>query len=244
MSFIKNWAGEYENWDYIIVPSKFFEDNVKGNVLGLGWSKADYYINNKDKQDEFKSIIKTAYNIADDKPLILFAPTYAKNKSTQLPGNADKLMGIVNALPHCHIIFMPHVMCDYKVKYKDYKLKVAADYKHKAEYLLGCDLLIGDTSSIVFEFALLDKPIVLLNNVKYEHYLKIARPGMNESLDLGEIVPTDNILSIRQAVDSSLSNPDKYKSRREYWVDKALGYCDGNSTKKIVDKIEEICGQA
>ena len=55
------------------------------------------------------------------------------------------------------------------------------------------------------------------------------------------MVTTDDISRIRQVVDDSLSHPNKNKDRRDYWVDKALGYCDGNSTNRIVDKIEEIC---
>jgi len=241
VSFIKNWAQEYPEWDYVIVPSKFFEDNLRGNILGLGWSKADYYINNKSKQHEFKEFVKRCHGIADNKPLILFAPTYTKSNTSQPPGNADKLMDIVKSLPNCNVIFMPHEMCSYKNKY-EYHLKVASNYDRKFDYLLGCDLLIGDVSSLVFEFALLDKPIVLIDNPQYPSYLKIAKENMTESLDLGEIVSRDDLSGLKQAVESSLANSDKYKGRREYWVEKALGYCDGKSTQKIVDKIEEICG--
>lgn len=243
VSFIKNWAQQYPNWDYVIVPSKFFEDNLSGNILGLGWSKADYYINNKNNQSKFRDFVKKQHKITDDKPLILFAPTYSTTKGSQPPGNADKLMEIVKQLPHCNVIFMPHQMCEYKNKFDAYKLKVDADFDRKFDYLLGCDLLIGDISSLVFEFALLDKPIVLIDNPKFPGYLKIAKAHMNhEGLDLGEIVSRDKLPDLRKAVDDSLADPLKYKDRRDYWVEKALGYCDGNSTQKIVDKIEEICG--
>jgi len=244
VSFIKRWAVYYPTWDYIIVPSKFFEENLKNKTLGLGWSKADYYINNKDKQGDFREFVKRNHNIKDNDPIVLFAPTYNKKGGLQEPGNADKLMEVVKELPHCHVIFMPHEMCDYKNKYENYSLKVSCSYNKKVDYLLGCDLLISDTSSLVFEFALLDKPIVLLNNPKYPNYLRIAREKFDERLDLGEVVLTTDLSKLRKAVDDSLADPTKHSDKREYWVDKALGYCDGNSTNRIVDKIEEICGKA
>jgi len=242
VSFIKNWARCYPDWDYVIVPSKFFEDNVSGNVLGLGWSKSDYYINNKDKKQVFKELIKKHQNIENDKPIILFAPTYSKSGGLQIPGNADKLMEIVSYLSNYNVIFMPHEMCDYKNKYKDYRFTVKSSYSSKWDYLLGSDLLISDTSSLVFEFALLDKPIVLLENTKYTDYLKVSGSDMTEFLDLGDVISVDCLDGLEDSVSYSLNNPEKYTNRRKYWVDKSLSYCDGNSTKRIVDKMEEICG--
>jgi len=241
VSFIKLWSRPHPGWDYVIVASKFFEENVEGNALGLGWPQGDYYINNAYRQQEFKNKIKERHGLKDEKPIILFAPTYLKTseKSAQLPGNPDKLLDIVSNLPHCNVIFMPHQMCDYKNKYEDYSLKVKSDYSNKYEYLLGCDLLIGDISSLVFEFSLLNKPVVLLNNPKIRNYLNVD--GYNESLDLGDIISIDDFSKLREAVDNSISFPDRYYEKRSYWVDKALGYCDGKSTDRIVDKIEEIC---
>ncbi len=241
VSFIKKWSQTYPDWDYVIAPSKYFEESIEGNVLGLGWPQADYYIKNKNKQQEFKGKIKERHRISDEKTLVLFAPTYYKSKSKQVQGNPDKLMDIVSLLPNYHVIFMPHQMCDYKNEYEDYRLKVRSDYVNKHDYILGCDLLIGDVSSLVFEFALLDKPIVLLNNTKARNYLKMDRN--DEFLDIGEVVSIDDISHISLAVESSISEPNKYSDRRSYWVDKSMGYCDGNSTERIVDKIEEICGK-
>lgn len=242
VSFIKNWATAYPTWDYIIVPSKFFEENVKGNVLGLGWSKADYFVNNKDNHQEVRKLIKKRHNIQNNNPIILFAPTYV-GKGAQPPGTAAKLHEIVAQLPHCNVIFMPHEMCIYKNKFNDYKFKVNSNFGRKYEYLVGCDLLISDISSIVFEFALLDKPIVLLNNPQFPGYLKVAKDWSTEYLDIGDVVSINELQTLRQVVDYNLSNVGNCSDRRDYWVDKALGYCrDGQSTKRIVDKIEEICG--
>jgi CDP-glycerol glycerophosphotransferase (TagB/SpsB family) len=244
VSFIKQWARQYRNWDYVIVPSKFWETSIKSGSglatpLGLGWSKSDLLLANKDKKEEFGDLIRKRHNL-NESPIVLFAPTYSKNKSNQYPGNAAQLRTVVKCLPEYNVIFMPHVMCDLKSSFDDYKPRVSHEYTKKHEYLLGADVLISDTSSLVFEFALLDKPVVMLNNTSIHNYLALR--GTDEIVELGDIVPINNLGLLSDIVKKNIENPSINRDKRAFWVDKCLGYCDGNSTKRIVDKLEEICG--
>jgi CDP-glycerol glycerophosphotransferase (TagB/SpsB family) len=244
VSFIKQWARYYKNWDYVIVPSKFWETSLRsGNglatPLGLGWSKADILLTNRDKKDVFSETLRKRHNL-NGCPIVLFAPTYSKTNSNQYPGNAAQLRSVVKCLPNYNVIFMPHVMCDFKSSFNDYQPRVSHDDTKKHEYLLGADVLISDTSSLVFEFALLDKPVIMLDNPSIHNYLAIR--GTSEVVDLGDIVPIDRLDLLGKVVDSNIEDPNKNGDRRRFWTDKCLGYCDGNSTKRIVDKLEEICG--
>jgi len=171
---------------------------------------------------------------------VLFAPTYSKSHSNQYPGNAAQLRAVVKCLPNYNVIFMPHVMCDLKSSFNDYQPRVSHDYTNKHEYLLGADILISDTSSLVFEFALLDKPVIMLDNPSIHNYLAVR--NTDEIVDLGDIVPIDRLDLLGSVVDSNVKDPNKNGDRRRFWTDRCLGYCDGNSTKRIVDKLEDVCG--
>lgn len=232
-------------WSYVVVSGEIIEEAYTKQalsrkdpveILGLGWSKMDVLINNRDKQQEFKNKIREIHHL-DTKPIILFAPTYRKKNheqvATQLPGQPEKLLEIVAALPNYNVIFVAHGMCDYGQPSYEHVVPKTSTEKYK--YILGCDLMISDTSGITVEFGLLDKPIVLLDHPNYEAYFK-ACYGQGV-VDIGEITA---LRGLKAVVDRNIQNPAHWHERRAFWVDKAAGYCDGNSTKRIVDKIEEV----
>ncbi|MFC1999183.1 CDP-glycerol glycerophosphotransferase family protein [Chloroflexota bacterium] len=252
VSFVKSWRKAYSTsrWDYVIVPSRFFEEQLtwlEGNreiegepsvILGLGWPKADTLIRNYPKQALYRELIADRHGL-DGRPIVLFAPTYKKKQFTgRTEGQPDKLPEVVSELPGCNVIFMPHQMCDYQNVFPEHRLRVDSAYPWKYEYLLGCDLLLADVSSVIFEVALIDKPIVLLDDPSNPDYLNIKMDG-GERLDVGEVADMGNL---REVVERHLNWPDSWAHRRRYWAEMALGYCDGQSTKKIVDKIEEVIG--
>jgi CDP-glycerol glycerophosphotransferase (TagB/SpsB family) len=217
-----------------VLNRKAINKHIK--ILGLGWSKLDILINNKNKQQEYRDEVKRAFKL-DNKPIILFAPTYRKHNHTskQLPGQPEKLLSIADAIPSCNLIFCPHSMCDYADQ--DYKYVVNKDSTDKYKYILAADLMISDISGITIEFGVLDKPIVLLNHPNYDHYFSL-NDGSGEVVDIGEIV---NLSGLHDAVIRNLENPNYWGERRRYWIDKAIDYCcDGKSTPRIVDKIEEL----
>ena len=243
VSFIKNWARQYSTWDYVIVPSEFWKTHLShdgfAKPLGLGWSKSDVLINESEKRDFYRDMIRSRHKL-DNRPIIAFAPTYSKSGGKQKPGSAKHLMKLSKVLSDYNLVFIPHVMCEFKNKYNDYQPRVSHDYQKKHEYLLGADMLISDTSSMVFEFSLLDKPIITLNDPSNPKYMNIQ--GMDERVDIGRIVDFNNFNILPQIVAEELATPSLHHERRKYWNEKCLGYCDGNSTVRIVDKIEEICG--
>lgn len=234
--------------NYVIAQSRFFEELIKHNqqnltekpsiVLGgLGFPKVDMIINSKNEQGKYKHIIKQRHCL-NNNPIILFAPAHkgrVQEAIGQVPGQPDKLLEIVSVLPNCNVIFAPHAMCGYKNAFPEYKLRTPA--KSKVEYLLGCDLLLTDTSSIGYEFGLLGKPIVLLDKPEHKGYLELF-DGSGRIADVGEIATLENLYEV---VNRNLKFPDYWREKREYWVNVTLDYSlDGNSTKRVADKIEEI----
>jgi len=90
------------------------------------------------------------------------------------------------------------------------------------KYLLIADLMISDTSSVVYEFLLLDKPVITFKNnsltIKWDNQLLFS--------SLVKRV-TENLLE------------DPFKQQRLEILKEYHPYTDGNSAKRMVDAVEE-----
>ena len=92
----------------------------------------------------------------------------------------------------------------------------------KSSILLIADLMISDTSSVVYEFLLLDKPVITFKN---------------NSLAIN----WDNQLSFDGLVNRVAKNllEDPFKQQRLKILNEYHPYTDGNSAKRMVDAVEE-----
>lgn len=85
-----------------------------------------------------------------------------------------------------------------------------------------CDLMISDTSSVVYEFLLLDKPVVTFNST--------SKNIRWEDINTGE--------KLKDAVDSNL-NQDPFKDERKWFYDNYHPFNDGNSASRMIAAAED-----
>ena len=81
------------------------------------------------------------------------------------------------------------------------------------------DLMLSDTSSVVYEFILLNKPVITLNshsdNISWEDH--------------------SNIDVLTQSLISILKGDDKFKESRQNIINKYHPYSDGKSAQRMID---------
>jgi CDP-glycerol glycerophosphotransferase (TagB/SpsB family) len=83
------------------------------------------------------------------------------------------------------------------------------------------DLLISDTSSVIYEFILLNKPVVSFRSIsKNIHW--------DNSLDFEQLVPL---------VEKNL-NEDPFATERQYIFEQFHPYNDGKSAERMVEAVE------
>ena len=89
-------------------------------------------------------------------------------------------------------------------------------------FMLASDILLTDTSSVAYEYLMLDRPLVT--------YRGIARleKGIN-------IILPDNLLG---ALTRSIEDPDEFKDSRKSYLADLHPYQDGLSSKRVIDAIE------
>jgi len=108
-----------------------------------------------------------------------------------------------------------------KEKYQNLESKnlIISDEKDITKLLQISDLMISDTSSVVYEFILLDKPVVTLDS-KSEN---INWLNLNDETKVYE-----KVLKI-------LNEGDDFKDKRETTISEYHPYSDGESASRMID---------
>jgi CDP-glycerol glycerophosphotransferase (TagB/SpsB family) len=94
--------------------------------------------------------------------------------------------------------------------------------KNIIKFLLISDVLISDTSSVIYEFLLLDKPVITFNNIS-DNIL------WQNSSNYTELIPL---------VEKNL-NEDPYSKERKFIFENYHPYNDGKSAKRMVDAVAD-----
>ena len=230
--------------DYLFITSEnikgFYRDAFRideNKIKSFGIPRTDYYFEDKNIK-KLRENFDERYPIAKNKKIILYAPTFRDNEEDNNVFNYLDLEKFNNALSEEYVIALrlhPKINqffkgdIDTKADFID-----VSDYKKEQELMLISDLLITDYSSIMIEFALLNKPIIFFT-YDYDRYLTKDRGFYYdfESNVPGDIVKTDDELI--KLIKEGSYNTEKHNSFLKMQFD----YLDGNSSKRIVDFILE-----
>ena len=186
-----------KKWDYLITSSDYhtqllnsaflLNKNPKLKVLTLGTPKNGYLIKNKENQDELKKVHLKYFNrpLTEGKKYILFCPTWRKNERSEV--TSIDLKEVINQLPENYEIIVklhPHE-AQLRRAYSNLDARIHCFYNELVDiqelYLLS-DILISDYSSAVFDYAHLQKKIILLQEDVEEYTHQIGMYFDSESL--------------------------------------------------------------
>jgi hypothetical protein len=186
--------------------------------------------------------VLAAEGLSGDRPVILYAPTGARDNSLELMGE-DVLRrlrrtGAFDILVKLHD--HPKDATDWRARLaplEDDHLRVArgADV---VEHMVAADVLLTDASSTANEFTLLDRPVVFLD---VPELIAAAREKGAVDLDTwgrkgGEVVA--NAGAVVAAVDRALEHPDERSAtRRAMAAD--LFYNHGRATEAALAWVEQ-----
>jgi len=192
-------------------------------VVETGWPKLDIYGKELHKYDPDKLSLLKKYSA---KKIILYAPTFSPSLTS-----APHLLSQIEELAlekeyliviKFHDLMAKNLIDSYKKLSMSFKNVLFIEERNIIKYLLIADLMISDTSSVVYEFLLLDKPVITFKN---------------NSLAIN----WDNLLSFNGLVKSVVRNllEDPFKEQRLKVLKEYHPYTDGNSAKRMVEAVEE-----
>lgn len=228
------------NTDFLIVSSKNIEDYYseafqisKNKIKPLGLPRADYYFENHNI-DDLRSKFFYKYNISEDKKIILYAPTFRDEEKYNNVFDYLDLEKFNETLGEEYILALrlhPKIKDFYKGdisskgKYID-----CSDYPSEQELLLISDILITDYSSIMIEFAMLDKPIVFFT-YDFDSYVTQERGFY---FDFKSTVPGPVVNDSNQLINVIMNN-EFDESKMSKFVKTQFDAIDGKSSKRVVD---------
>ena len=229
-----------DNTNYLITSSKNIEDYYveafqidKSKIKPLGLPRSDYYFENHDIS-KLKEGFYKKYGIDNTKKVILYAPTFRDEEKYNNVFNFLDLDAFNEALGQDYILALrlhPKIKDFYNgdisssAKYID-----CSDYKDEQELLLISDILISDYSSIMIEFALLNKPIVFFT-YDYDSYVNNERGFY---FDFKNTVPGP-IANDCQELINIIKDNEFDESKITNFVKTQFDETDGHASKRIVD---------
>ncbi len=205
--------------------SKFLELKSKYkdfDVIETGWSKLDIFAKNKNKYDVEKAAILQRTGA---EKLVLFAPTHNSSMNSA-PFLVDEFKTLASISKYVtivkfHDLTSPDVIQDYSDTFADNKKVIITNESDITKFLLMADILVSDTSSVVYEFQLLDKPVVTFKT----QATHILWDNADHYSDLAE--------HIRENLEE-----DKYAENRARIISEYHPYHDGKSSERMIDAAE------
>lgn len=172
------------------------------------------------------SALRMKLGIPMDKKVILFAPTFRERGEILLPFNPANLLEAVG--DSYVIITKLHYLNTLKRQY--HEIIDCTDYGEITDLMKIADVLISDYSSLVLDFALLNKPIILF---QYDYFKYMNNRGVY--FDFGEYLPAHQIID--REIDLYRLDWTSLTGDNQKIIDTFYPLEDGSSTKRIVETL-------
>ena len=216
--------------DYVIAPSEFMRELMAKQcgidierVIPLGMPRTDAYFTDDLKAIEYNGRIVRTY---------LYAPTFRNGFERPYPAiDFDLIDGL---LTDDEILLIKRHTVGGVPKVKARHVVDIPAYLPSTPYLLACDVLITDYSSILFDAHVAKKPVVLF-----------TKPGDVYLQNRGMYFPYPDFYSSRHATNERdlvelcraafEPQPADIECR-----EKAAALCDGQSTKRVIEFLEGL----
>ena len=198
---------------YLRVPCKHIEKIISKPVIITGMAKLDALYNGTYQ----KEILLRQMNLPLDCKYILFAPTFNDELST-IPFVMNRINDIIT---DDKTILLIKLHGSTNQVYKNMYIELAKNDNRViyiedldlAPYITIADIMITDVSSAMFEFASLDKPVVLFNNPNWYKYANF-NPNDIEYTFRGIGFQTNSLFEIKNAINELIAGNDPHKGIR------------------------------
>lgn len=214
-------------------------------VYATGFPRTDMFFDEK-LMAKKKAEIKKRYSILQNKKVILFAPTYRGVTVSDASYDFSKidLEKLYKKFKDDYVIIFKWHPALYNnivngskkninlAKYSGFCYDLSSE-RDINDLLLIADILITDYSSVIFDYAFLNKPIIyfVYDLEEYEHSRGLYFPF--EEYIYGAVAKNSQELVI------AIEKKDLCKDKRTKFFNKFLNACDGKSTAKTYELIFE-----
>lgn len=203
---------------------------LKRPIAAVGFAKLDPLFDGSLKKDD----ICQRLGIDPTKPVILYAPTHGDLSSF------DKVAPYLPELAQSYNLLVKLHQHTYRERFSRSQSAILKNIYliedcDCTEYLFIADLLISDVSSIVFEYALLDRPMLLIQPPKEKWHPRVTNPKW---WDVGYALKEDDRLP--EVVRELMAKGDQRSEFRRRLIASTGIPCDGRAAERSAEAIKEI----
>lgn len=228
-----------KEWDHLLTNGPIEEmimkssTGYKGNIIQIGAPLTDIILKNAN-DNKFIKNLKKELKIPKNKKVILYAPTF-RDKQLDMEKINLKIDALKNA-KDAVILVRVHPLIRNKIDAKNFGKNFinVCFYPDVSDLLAVTDILISDYSSIIYQFSVLNRPIMFYT-YDLDEYTKDRGFYINFPEDLpGEAVNTDEELL------KLINNIDKYKKKISKKLNDFNRKYNANNDGKVCEKFTEL----
>ncbi len=188
-------------------------------VRETGWPKLDPLAAPIERK-----AVRATLGLEPDRPVVLYAPTFSPRFTSAtyllepIAGLKDRYQWLIKF----HDLMDPAVKAQYQAQLG--ARVVGPDHPDILPLMQASDLLITDTSSVAYEYLLLDRPIITYR----------AAVRRDKGID------STRAADLPAAIERSLREPDEFAPRRRQYLNQLHPYTDGKSAQRVVAAVTEI----
>lgn len=202
-------------------------------IKALGVPRSDMFFDEENKKAMLNDLYKEFPQLKNKK-IILYCPTFRENgKNQRIPLNTKINWENLNASLKDNelLVIRKHPVMEEDLLNGN-KYDKILDLSSASTYALmfASDLMITDYSSVIFEYSLLNKPMLFYCPDEYTRDFYLNYP---EDLPGAMICNYNDLIKEIQSVLTNLSLSDLKDFKMKF-----MNSCDGNSTKRVVNLIE------
>ncbi len=230
-----------DGWDFLLSQSpectEFLSSAFRysGPVMEVGYPRNDILASEAGR--EVRDRVRAHFGIPEDATVVLYAPTWRDN--ARVGRVFDKVLyldplEVVSSVENSYLLVRGHYNSVGAAEDRTGSERVldVTRYPDIADLYLAADVLVTDYSSVFFDFAITDKPMVFLAP-DLEAYRDENRGFY---LDYHETAPGPICLTTAEVVEEILA-PDRYAATREDFRRRFAPLDDGSAAARVVDGI-------
>jgi CDP-glycerol glycerophosphotransferase len=241
------WAEQIANWQHVLSPNAFSTPllrdafGIVGEMVETGLPRNDLLA-----REGLGAAVRGRLGIPERARVVLYAPTYRdhvvdRRGRYRLDHHADLERMREAAGPDAFVLFRKHPFVEELLPDDEGSGRVrdVSEYPDVTELLAAADVLVTDYSSLMFDFAVLGRPMIFFA-YDLEHYERDIRGFY---IDFRSDAPGPIVTSEDELADAlrSLGDdvPALYAERYAAWRSKYCELDDGRASARVVDRL--IC---
>ncbi|HET8672443.1 MAG TPA: CDP-glycerol glycerophosphotransferase family protein, partial [Thermoleophilaceae bacterium] len=239
------WAEQIANWQYVLSPNAFSTPilhdafGIEGEMVETGLPRNDLLA-----RPELDAQVRDRLGVPAGARVILYAPTYRdhvvdRRGRYRLDHHIDLERLGEAAGPDAFVLFRKHPFVEELMPEEEGSGRVrdVSEYPDVTELLAAADVLVTDYSSLMFDFAVLGRPMIFFA-YDLDHYERDIRGFY---IDFRAEAPGPIVGSEDELADAlrSLGGggvPSAYAERYAAWRAKYCGLDDGGASARVVDR--------